>query len=150
MLLFMISVYLALVIASRCIVYHICLFFFFFQAEDGIRDVAVTGVQTCALPISYGIPEDRMSQFAAEFRPVAEAQVRRDLVLDYVVEQQGLQATEAELDRRIQELAERRGMPAEQLYASLEKAKRLRDVERSITEEKVFAFLLSQSTVEHV
>src|SRR5216684_8116971 len=28
------------------------LFFFFFQAEDGIRDVAVTGVQTCALPIS--------------------------------------------------------------------------------------------------
>src|SRR5256884_6737130 len=27
--------------------------FFFFQAEDGIRDVAVTGVQTCALPI-YG------------------------------------------------------------------------------------------------
>src|SRR2546422_9363027 len=29
------------------------MFFFFFQAEDGIRDVAVTGVQTCALPISH-------------------------------------------------------------------------------------------------
>src|SRR5687768_7588000 len=29
-------------------------YFFFFQAEDGIRDVAVTGVQTCALPISGG------------------------------------------------------------------------------------------------
>src|SRR5687768_18162478 len=28
------------------------MFVFFFQAEDGIRDVAVTGVQTCALPIS--------------------------------------------------------------------------------------------------
>src|SRR5260370_5997476 len=27
-------------------------FFFFFQAEDGIRDSSVTGVQTCALPIS--------------------------------------------------------------------------------------------------
>src|SRR6266496_5290705 len=27
-------------------------FFFFFQAEDGIRDLYVTGVQTCALPIS--------------------------------------------------------------------------------------------------
>src|SRR3712207_7197851 len=26
--------------------------FFFFQAEDGIRDIGVTGVQTCALPIS--------------------------------------------------------------------------------------------------
>src|SRR5213592_3384144 len=97
---------------------------------------------------AYGIPEDRMSQFAAEFRPVAEAQVRRDLVLDYVVEHQKLQATEAELDQRIRQLAERRGIPPGQLYASLEKAKRLRDVERSLTEEKVFAFLLSQSTVE--
>src|SRR5690349_21885759 len=29
-------------------------FFFFFQAEDGIRDLYVTGVQTCALPISEG------------------------------------------------------------------------------------------------
>src|SRR3712207_7798970 len=28
------------------------LMFFFFQAEDGIRDIGVTGVQTCALPIS--------------------------------------------------------------------------------------------------
>src|SRR3712207_7143898 len=28
------------------------MFFFFFQAEDGIRDIGVTGVQTCALPIS--------------------------------------------------------------------------------------------------
>src|SRR5437016_11396832 len=30
----------------------LCFFFFFFQAEDGIRDWSVTGVQTCALPIS--------------------------------------------------------------------------------------------------
>src|SRR5256885_13276131 len=29
------------------------MFFFFFQAEDGIRDYKVTGVQTCALPISF-------------------------------------------------------------------------------------------------
>src|SRR3712207_8014540 len=28
-----------------------CCIFFFFQAEDGIRDIGVTGVQTCALPI---------------------------------------------------------------------------------------------------
>src|SRR5437773_8717715 len=35
-------------------------FFFFFQAEDGIRDRDVTGVQTCALPISLEIVlEDR-------------------------------------------------------------------------------------------
>src|SRR2546421_2657392 len=33
--------------SSRCLYY----IFFFFQAEDGIRDLIVTGVQTCALPI---------------------------------------------------------------------------------------------------
>src|SRR2546422_2506663 len=31
------------------------MYFFFFKAEDGIRDVAVTGVQTCALPISNSL-----------------------------------------------------------------------------------------------
>src|SRR5215210_8248456 len=33
--------------------------FFFFQAEDGIRDTSVTGVQTCALPISAGVGRRR-------------------------------------------------------------------------------------------
>src|SRR3712207_7299531 len=35
-----------------CCVLAASSFFFFFQAEDGIRDIGVTGVQTCALPIS--------------------------------------------------------------------------------------------------
>src|SRR2546427_8988596 len=35
------------------IVSHCIFFFFFFQAEDGIRDLTVTGVQTCALPILF-------------------------------------------------------------------------------------------------
>src|SRR2546430_6046451 len=35
----------------RCELLSLCIFFFFFQAEDGIRDLTVTGVQTCALPI---------------------------------------------------------------------------------------------------
>src|SRR2546430_13702207 len=41
--------------ASICIyiIPALFFFFFFFQAEDGIRDLTVTGVQTCALPISH-------------------------------------------------------------------------------------------------
>ena len=38
------------IMVSCC--HHVFIFiFFFFQAEDGIRDIGVTGVQTCALPI---------------------------------------------------------------------------------------------------
>src|SRR2546430_10814861 len=39
-------------VKSSYVMYCVCVvFFFFFQAEDGIRDLTVTGVQTCALPI---------------------------------------------------------------------------------------------------
>src|SRR2546427_8185504 len=37
-------------------------FFFFFQAEDGIRDLTVTGVQTCALPILFEVLESAMDR----------------------------------------------------------------------------------------
>jgi trigger factor len=97
---------------------------------------------------AYGIPEDRWSEFAKEFQPLAAAQVRRNLVLDRVVEQHGLRATPAELDQRIGELAARRGIPAAEVRAALEKQKGLRDLEHRLTEEKAFTFLLSQSTVE--
>src|SRR5438445_7704648 len=39
--------------------------FFFFQAEDGIRDIGVTGVQTCALPILLTFESERMNQSAS-------------------------------------------------------------------------------------
>src|SRR5215216_7500406 len=41
------------------------LFFFFFQAEDGIRDDLVTGVQTCALPILGG--DGRVGELAVDY-----------------------------------------------------------------------------------
>jgi trigger factor len=97
---------------------------------------------------AYGIPQERWPDFARELQPVAEAQVRRDLILDWVVDHHDVRATAAELDQRLQEIAARRNMPVAELRASLEKAKRLRDLERGLTEEKVFAFLLPQSTVE--
>src|SRR2546427_9686302 len=46
------------------------MFFFFFQAEDGIRDLTVTGVQTCALPILLNtIYETDFLGFSYGFRP---------------------------------------------------------------------------------
>src|SRR6266513_4927092 len=43
---------LASVVCFEYVLAYVLVFFFFFQAEDGIRDRNVTGVQTCALPIS--------------------------------------------------------------------------------------------------
>src|SRR5256885_3703643 len=47
-------------------------FFFFFQAEDGIRDYKVTGVQTCALPISMDWRRVLMRAAAVECQVAGE------------------------------------------------------------------------------
>src|SRR5206468_5364856 len=61
--------------------FGICLsyVFFFFQAEDGIRDLIVTGVQTCALPIfSFHILK-LISREAAGQRSISEPQVQQNI-----------------------------------------------------------------------
>ena len=96
---------------------------------------------------TYEIPDAQLDEFASQFGPVAERQVQRDLILDHVAGRESLSATEEDLDRRIEEIAKRRNAEPAQVYASLQKANQLREIERSITEEKVFEFLLGQSTV---
>src|SRR2546422_3314683 len=73
---------------------HVMFIFFFFQAEDGIRDVAVTGVQTCALPIFTTAGQFDDSEFAVllyefkadlnkylgEWAPAAGATTLADLI----------------------------------------------------------------------
>src|SRR2546430_9567408 len=54
-------------------------YFFFFQAEDGIRDLTVTGVQTCALPIFPRAPLGPRDRFLAH--DVLVAAPRREAVL---------------------------------------------------------------------
>src|SRR5699024_7511318 len=44
----------------RCLLWSCCFCCFFFQAEDGIRDRNVTGVQTCALPIYFEVDQDEL------------------------------------------------------------------------------------------
>ena len=97
---------------------------------------------------AYGVPDEQLPAFESQFHGIAESQVRRDLVLDAVVRAQGLAATEAELDERVAQMAASRGIDAGQVYAQLQKSNRLQELERALTEEKAFAWLLSQSTVD--
>lgn len=96
---------------------------------------------------AYGIPESEQERFATELRPMAERQVRRDLIIETLAEREGLTATEADLDDRIAKIAESRGANPGQVYASLEKAGRLKEMERGITEDKVFEWLLQRNEI---
>jgi trigger factor len=97
---------------------------------------------------AYQVPDAQRDQFAGEFRPLAERQVRRDLIIESIADKENLRATEADLDDRIAELAKKRNADPGQVYASLQKAGRLKEIEHGLTEEKVFKWLLERNTVE--
>lgn len=97
---------------------------------------------------AYQVPEAEQEKFAEEFRPMAERQVRRDIVIDRLADREKCTATEKDVDDRVAELAEKRGAKPGEVYASLQKANRLKEIERAITEERVFAWLLTQNTIE--
>src|SRR6266566_2570870 len=63
-------------------VYTYFVFFFFFQAEDGIRDYKVTGVQTCALPILPGLEQGRRVRRVSRPRVDLIGEHRRGQVRD--------------------------------------------------------------------
>jgi trigger factor len=96
---------------------------------------------------AYQVPEAEREPFAAEFRQVAERQVRRDLIIETIAEREGLKASEADIDDRVADVAAKRGADPGQVYASLQKAGRLREIEQSITEEKVFAWLTERNQI---
>jgi trigger factor len=96
---------------------------------------------------AYQIPEEQRAQFANEFAAVAEKQVRRDMLIEALAEKQQLAASEKDVDERVAKVAEQRGADPGQVYASLQKAGRLPEIERSITEEKVFEWLTARNEV---
>jgi FKBP-type peptidyl-prolyl cis-trans isomerase (trigger factor) len=65
-----------------------------------------------------------------------------------VAEDQDFEATNAEVQERLQEIAKRAGRPVAEVRSRLAKSGELRDIERRITEEKVFGFLREQSEIE--
>ncbi|HEX7942258.1 MAG TPA: hypothetical protein VF488_10660, partial [Gemmatimonadaceae bacterium] len=78
---------------------------------------------------------------------MAERQVRRDLVVDTIAKREGLEATESDIDDRVADVAQKRNADPGQVYASLQKAGRIKELERSITEDKVFAWLTDKNEI---
>src|SRR5205823_7701107 len=90
-------------------------FFFFFQAEDGIRDKLVTGVQTCALPIYPERPRPCDLRFSlsqgARRSGWAEANRRSDAALDAFRSSRALWTYSRSEERRVGKECRCRGGP---------------------------------------
>ena len=88
-----------------------------------------------------------LAETREKLRPEAEKAVKRILLVDRVAELQGLRASEDEVDDKVQEIADKNDAKPAQVYANLQKAGSLEALEREITEQKVYDFLKSESTI---
>lgn len=95
----------------------------------------------------YGVPDAEKQRFSVEFRPMAERQVRRDLIVDTLAERESLTASASDVDARIETMAKARNADPGQVYAQLQKAGRLQEIERELTEDRVFGWLMERNTV---
>ncbi len=96
----------------------------------------------------YRIPNEERERFAGQFMPTAERQVRRDLVVETLAEREKLAAEEKDIDDRVAEMATKRNTDPGKLYVQLQKAGRIKELERGITEDKVFKWLFERNTIE--
>jgi trigger factor len=114
-----------------------------FQVPDSMIDHYVR----TALGGPKEISEERLAEARSEFGPRAEYGVKRFIVVQEVARAHGLAATEEEIDARIEEMAERSGTTAGEVYSRLQKSGRLDGLEQDITERRVFDFLKEQSEI---
>jgi trigger factor len=91
--------------------------------------------------------EERVAKIRESLRPQAEWGLKRMMVVEQIAEQEGLSATQDEIDGKVEELATRHGRTPSEVWIQLEKSGQLEVLEREITEDKVFAHLLEQNTV---
>ena len=92
--------------------------------------------------------QEQYDRVRDSLRPQAEWALKRTMVIERVAEQEGLRASQDEIDERVEKLASSHGRTPSEVWIQLEKSGQLEELEREITEEKVFEFLKGQSTVE--
>ncbi|HEX7052114.1 MAG TPA: trigger factor [Longimicrobiales bacterium] len=91
---------------------------------------------------------ERVAEMRRLARPAAEGALRRMMVIERVAEMEGLRATSAELDARVEDLAARHDRPVGEVWAQLQRSGQLSALEEEVTEDKVFEYLKSLSTIE--
>jgi len=90
---------------------------------------------------------ERLSEARTQLRPGAERAVKRFVAIDRIAARDGLEATEAEINEKIKEIADRNDQAPARVASRLKKAGRYEGFVREITEEKVFAYLKEQSEI---
>jgi trigger factor len=91
---------------------------------------------------------DELKQARESLAPHAERQIKEEMILDRVIEREGLQPDEESVVRKIEELADRSGMAPGAVRRRLEKEGQLESLRRNLAVDRAFDYLKSQSEIE--
>jgi trigger factor len=100
------------------------------------------------IPAREGADEEQIHGARMQAAPEAAQALQRMMVIERIAEMEGLEATGDELEQRVNDLAERMNRSASEVRQQLRKSNRLAEIEREITEDKVFEYLKSLSTIQ--
>ena len=110
------------------------------------------GLVTSYLDRVLDAPEDtdaeRIEQARQSVRPAVERQIKRDLVIERLIEEHGTEPTREEFDERLKSIAEQNDLSVSEVRQRLAKEKRLDALRRDMAVGKVFELLLEQSEVK--
>jgi FKBP-type peptidyl-prolyl cis-trans isomerase (trigger factor) len=115
-----------------------------FQPPPSLVDQYVDGL----LQIPEGAEPGEVAEVREQARPAAEYGVRRMLVIDRVAQMESLTATREDVEARVQEIADRNGVDPAEVRRQLGRTGRLQALATDLTEERVFEYLKSLSTIE--
>jgi trigger factor len=114
-----------------------------FEVPKTMVDRYVAGL----VPASENVDGEQLAQIRRAARPAAERAIRRMMILEHLAEREGLAASEEEVEERLEDIAQRNQRTVAQVRRELRASKRLEAIADGLTEEKVFTWLVAQSTV---
>lgn len=113
-----------------------------------VPDTMVEAYTDALLSDAGDLEPEKLEQLRTELRPASEFAVRRDLLVGRIVDEHDLRASEREIGERVKEIARRTGQSPSAVRARLRKSGGLGDIERGLTDARLFAFLMAQSGIE--
>lgn len=99
------------------------------------------------IPEREGVDAERLEEIRQSARGAAENAIRRMLIIERIAEQESLHARPEEVEARVTGIAERMGRNPAEVRSQLQKSGRLHELEEEITEDRVFDYLKSLSTL---
>ena len=94
-----------------------------------------------------GADPDRVQEARQSVSPAVERQIKRDLILERLIDAEGLAPSDEEFDAKLSELGEKQGLSLVEVRRQLAREKRLDALRHHLAVDKAFQFLLDKSEV---